>query len=74
MIKELTTELNRIIDLVTEDRKLFNELEKAKNIKPIVFFNLGYRIGQNESYIENLQNQLNILHFAKNHQSKTKNY
>lgn len=74
MIKELTNELNRIIDLVTEDKKLFNELEKAKNIKPIVFFNLGHRIGQNESYIENLQNQLNILHFAKNYQSKTKNY
>ena len=72
MINELTKELNRIVDLVTDDKNLFNDLEKMKNVKPIVFLNLGYRIGQNEAYIENLQNQLNILHYAKNHSLKNK--
>jgi hypothetical protein len=72
MINELTTELNRVIDLVTKDQELFSELEKMQNIKPIVFLNLGYRIGQNEAYIENLQNQLNILNYSKNHSLKTK--
>ena len=72
MINELTKELNRIVDLVTNDKNLFNDLEKMKNVKPIVFLNLGYRIGQNEAYIENLQKQLNILHYAKNHSLKNK--
>jgi hypothetical protein len=70
MINEVTTELNRIIDLVIKDKKLFSELEKMNGIKPSEFLNLGYRIGQNEAYIENLQKQLNILNYAKNHSSK----
>jgi hypothetical protein len=70
MINEVTSELNRIIDLVTKDKKLFNELEKMNGIKPSEFLNLGIRIGQNECYIENLQKQLNVLNYAKKYKSK----
>ena len=64
MIQELVKELNHVIDLISEDKRLFEEIKNDRLVNSIVFLNLGIRIGMNEMYVKNLQDQLDILHTA----------